>query len=317
MADNLETLLTRLRTDRALLMTSEDATKQGAILPILAQLGWDPYNPREIVPEYTMERDRVDYCLKIKEKPVVFVEAKRAGEDLDRHQEQLLRYAFASGINLAVLTNGLVWWFYLPLLPDSTWDQRRFYAIDIQQQAITPAAEMFHKFLSHAAVTDGSAVRNAEEMHTSRRKNAVVRQTLTRAWRELCAQPDEKLLELFSDKVESLCGYRPEVAQLTEFLSKQTGAGILNIPSPRPTNAGTEKSINQPSLAATQDQTLQTSPDKRGAIGKTIYELFAQKGVDQVTFEEARQLALAVKPDSKFNKGHFSWYKSHYRIGQK
>ena len=39
---------------------------------------------------------------------------KRVGSDLDEHQEQLLRYAFDEGVQLAALTTGLVWWLYLP-----------------------------------------------------------------------------------------------------------------------------------------------------------------------------------------------------------
>ena len=45
---------------------------------------------------------------------LVLIEVKRVGSDLDEHQEQLLRYAFDEGVQLAALTTGLVWWLYLP-----------------------------------------------------------------------------------------------------------------------------------------------------------------------------------------------------------
>ena len=48
--------------------------------------------------------------LLINQKKRVFLEVKRASENLESHEKQLLEYSFTEGIDLAVLTNGLVWW---------------------------------------------------------------------------------------------------------------------------------------------------------------------------------------------------------------
>ncbi|TDI93301.1 MAG: hypothetical protein E2O77_03220 [Caldithrix sp.] len=58
----------------------------------------------------------MDYCLRVNQKKPVFIEVKRATEDLERHEKQLLEYSFEYGVDIAILTNGLTWWFYLPLL---------------------------------------------------------------------------------------------------------------------------------------------------------------------------------------------------------
>ena len=52
---------------------------------------------------------------------------------------------------------------------------------------------------------------------------------------------------------------------------------------------------------------------RRGGIGKTIYDLFDEKGIENVTYEECETLAKKIKPDTKFNTSHFSWYKNKYR----
>ena len=78
MSDSLEQLLERLREEPALLTSGEEATRQGAVLPLLGRLGWDRDNIREVVPEYTVGNGRVDYCLRIGEQVSVFVEVKRA-----------------------------------------------------------------------------------------------------------------------------------------------------------------------------------------------------------------------------------------------
>jgi predicted type IV restriction endonuclease len=133
MSASIEDLLNRLRQDQGLFLAGEEAVRQGAILPVLARLGWDRDNVREVVPEFAVGNGRVDYCLKVEERNAAFVEVKRTNQDLEQHQEQLLEYAFRVGVEIAALTNGLSWWLYLPLA-EGRWDQRKFFTIDIQQQ---------------------------------------------------------------------------------------------------------------------------------------------------------------------------------------
>src|SRR5260370_34070229 len=126
MPNSLEDLLGRLREDRTLFQSGEEAARQGAVLPILGRLGWDRDNVREVVPEYQIGSGRVDYCLRLGEKNAMFLEVKRTNEELEKHHEQLLGYAFRDGVRLAVLTNALLWWLYLPLLQGS-WEQRKLF----------------------------------------------------------------------------------------------------------------------------------------------------------------------------------------------
>ena len=56
-------------------------------------------------------------------KKAVFLETKRPMEDLEKDENQLLEYSFADGVEIAVLTNGLLWWLYFPLGKDN-WKQR-------------------------------------------------------------------------------------------------------------------------------------------------------------------------------------------------
>lgn len=111
---------------------SEEAAKFAAVLPVLDCLGRRWSDPSEVAPEYRIGDRRVDFCLRLNGVARVFVEAKKPAEDLDSaaHQEQLLDYAFREGIEIAVLTNGIQWWFYLPA-GQGSWDQRKFFAVDL------------------------------------------------------------------------------------------------------------------------------------------------------------------------------------------
>lgn len=224
-SESLEELLGRLREDRTLFMGTEEATRQGAVLPILARLGWDRDNIRQVIPEYSVGDGRVDYCLKVAgqgkeqgKEQTVFIEVKRTSEDLDRHQRQLLAYAFDAGVKIAVLTNGLVWWFYLALA-DSSWEQRKFFTIDIEHRDPQTAAKYFRDFLERDAIAHGSPVERAERVRADKKVEGVLRKTIPVAWKELCEEPDELLLELFTEKVENLCGHRPDPDMLAEYLA--------------------------------------------------------------------------------------------------
>ena len=96
--NDLQSTIGRIASNASLLTGSEEATRQGAILPVLSALGWQWHNIDEVVPEFGAGRGRVDYCLRSRGRSAVFVEVKRTGTELHPHQEQLLRYAFEEGI---------------------------------------------------------------------------------------------------------------------------------------------------------------------------------------------------------------------------
>ena len=105
----------QIRNAVSLSVLDESATKQGVVLNLLSLAGWDTFDVSQVVPEYMVGNRRVDYALRPGSPNAVFIEVKRPGENLERHQQQLLEYCFQEGVKLAVLTNGRTWWLYLPL----------------------------------------------------------------------------------------------------------------------------------------------------------------------------------------------------------
>jgi len=61
------------------------------------------------------------------------------------------------------------------------------------------------------------------------------------------------------------------------------------------------------------ETTIKEVSTRRGVISQSVYELFDEKGIENVTYEECETLAKKIKPDTKFNKSHFNWYKNEYR----
>ena len=218
MNDRLTTEIERIRSDESIPALDEANVKQGVILPILDALGWNPFNTNEVRPEYPVQAGNVDYSLRLQGANRVFLEAKRPSEDLGRHQDQLLNYSFREGVPLAVLTNGLNWWFYLPLQVGS-WEERRFGVIDLRNPDVSQTADRLIDFLSRENVRSGVAVAYAESLLDKLWKNKKIEEALPRAWTKLITDPHDQLLALLNQKVMELCGWGADQEQIKRFLA--------------------------------------------------------------------------------------------------
>lgn len=217
MDEELLNLIQDLKKDRRLLSFDEAATKQGVILRILKALNWNPFNIDEVYPEYSVGAKRVDYALRYNGRNKVFIEVKKVNEDLEKHQEQLLNYSFKEGVKLAILTNGISWWFYLPLR-EGSWEQRKFYTIEIYDQDSVVIVNKFEEFLSKENVISDKAINNAENLYKSKQKQYLIKETLPKAWKKIITEPDELLVELLADTTEKICGYKPNSEMVEQFL---------------------------------------------------------------------------------------------------
>ncbi len=133
-------------------LQTEEATKMSLIVPFFKMLGYDVFNPDEFVPEYTADvgikkGEKVDYAIIQDGQPIILIEAKWCGENLDRHSSQLFRYFGTTKAKFAVLTNGLVYKFFTDLEEPNKMDEKPFLEIDILNPKETKIAELkkFHK----------------------------------------------------------------------------------------------------------------------------------------------------------------------------
>ena len=99
---------------------TEEATKNAFIMPLLSALGYDVFDPTEVCPEYTADKiglkgEKVDYAILVDGKPVILFECKWCGHELDhpRHGSQLYRYLSSTDAMFGILTNGIIYRFYL------------------------------------------------------------------------------------------------------------------------------------------------------------------------------------------------------------
>ncbi|MFH2068420.1 MAG: type I restriction endonuclease [Candidatus Omnitrophota bacterium] len=226
MLEEMKLFIDRLKADKKIPSFDEAATKQAVILRLLAFLGWDTFNIDEVTPEYAVSGKRVDYSLRISNLNKVFIEVKRIETELDNHQEQLLNYSFQQGIKLAILTNGITWYFYLPL-NEGSWEQRKFYTIDILQQNSSDIASKFEDFLSKENIVSGQAIQNAQAIYAGQQKKNILEQTLPKAWNKIVEEADDLLIELIGETTEKICGFKADTELIEHFLSKNKNVLLI------------------------------------------------------------------------------------------
>jgi hypothetical protein len=118
-------------------MITEEAVKTAVVLPFFSALGYDVFDPNEVVPEYTCDAvgkkgEKVDYAIKDNDKIRLLVECKPITTKLDKvHLAQLYRYFSVTSAKFAILTNGRTFNFYTDLVEPNKLDSIPFLAFDL------------------------------------------------------------------------------------------------------------------------------------------------------------------------------------------
>lgn len=112
LADRIEKLKDNIQT--------EEATKNAFIMPFINALGYDVFNPLEVLPEMTCDigtkkGEKIDYAIMKDDQPILLIECKHWKQDLNLHDNQLLRYFNVSKAKFGLLTNGIIYRFYTAL----------------------------------------------------------------------------------------------------------------------------------------------------------------------------------------------------------
>ncbi|HEX3030915.1 MAG TPA: type I restriction endonuclease, partial [Bacillota bacterium] len=134
-------------------ITTEEATKTSIIMPFFQLLGYDVFNPAEFVPEFTADvgikkGEKVDYAILQDKKPIILIEAKWCGEDLQKHDSQLFRYFGTTCAKFAILTNGIEYKLYTDLDEPNKMDEKPFLEFNILDIKDASVAEL-KKFQKH------------------------------------------------------------------------------------------------------------------------------------------------------------------------
>lgn len=149
--DNIKQLSERVIKLKDSIQT-EEATKNAFIMPFINALGYDVFNPLEVVPEMTCDiamkkGEKIDYAIMKDGEPILLIECKHWAQDLKLHDNQLMRYFNVSKAKFGLLTNGIIYRFYTDLLEPNKMDDKPFLEVDITDIKDSQIEEIkkFHK----------------------------------------------------------------------------------------------------------------------------------------------------------------------------
>ncbi len=195
-ADRLRELAAQVQRQLTNIRT-EEATKHALVMPFIAALGYNVFDPTEVTPELTADvgvkkGEKVDYAILREGKPIILFECKHHSADLRKeHASQLYRYFSVTDARFGVLTNGLSYRFYTDLDAPNRMDAKPFFEFHLLDQR-EPALEELKKF-SKPVFDLGGILATASELKYSRE--------IQRLFAEQLQQPSDDFVRFFVAKL--------------------------------------------------------------------------------------------------------------------
>lgn len=273
--DSLQQLAARIPSQLAHIQT-EEATKNALIMPFIHALGYNVFDPTEVVPEFTADvgtkkGEKVDYVIKRENKMIILWECKPVGGKLGlNHASQLYRYFSVTEARFAVLTNGVDYQIYTDIEAPNKMDEKPFF--EFSMLALDARAiEEIRKF-SKAAFNLESILSTASELKYTKQLQALIAKELE--------SPSEEFVRHFAKQVYSgtiTAGVKTQFMKLVgdafrEFIKGRVNQRIQS--ALEPSNA---LEVAPAALEPTDEDGVETTPEEieafhivRGLLSKHV-----------------------------------------------
>lgn len=216
---------------------TEEATKSAFIMPFIQSLGYDIFNPMEVVPEFVADYgakniEKVDYAILKDSQPVLIIECKNHAENLEKHYTQIHKYFHLTKARFALLTNGVKYDFYTDLDSTNKMDEKPFFSFDITNPKDQQIKELskFHK----SGFDISTILTTASELKYT---NAI-----RQVFNSEVAIPSPEFVKFFVKRVYEGMATEKVMLQFTDLVKKTLDQTLSDIVSDRLMNA-----INQTS----------------------------------------------------------------------
>lgn len=179
------------------MIKTEEATKTAFVMPFLAALGYNVFDPSEIVPEFCADvgvkkGEKVDYAILHEGEPTILIECKWCGTNLDQeHAAQLYRYFSVTKARFGILTNGIIYRFFTDIEEPNKMDTKPFLEINIADIRDTQIEEL--KRFSKAAFNLDEILTAATELKYTREIKKILAEQIQ--------NPSEKFIKLIVTQV--------------------------------------------------------------------------------------------------------------------
>jgi hypothetical protein len=280
MKKQIESFIDDLKSNKKISSFDEASTKQAVVLRLLSYLGWDIFNVEEVYPNYTANSVTVSFALRVKNTNKVFLEVKKIHEKLDNHQKQFVNFASREGVDLAVLTNGIIWWFYL-ISAKGSWQQKWFYSVDFFKQKPDAFIPQLLDLLTNTKIVKGQALKTAKALYQSKMQKMAA-DFLPEAWNQIISQPSKIFVELLSEHTEKLCGYKVDGNFVEKFLNQHLDKCLIkNVPV---SGAIPPNAVIEPEIVDLDEEWSSKSNEAPQVQPPPKPESYAEKTIKSFTF---------------------------------
>ncbi|CAM3986452.1 type I restriction endonuclease [Flavobacterium sinopsychrotolerans] len=278
---------------------TEEATKNAFVMPFLQSLGYDVFNPLEVVPEFIADigikkGEKIDYAIFKDGNPTILIECKHWSQNLNIHDGQLLRYFHVSKAKFGILTNGIVYRFYSDLVSPNKMDEKPFLEFNITDVKDNQIEELkkFHKTNFDAE----SIVNTASELKFMNELKHILNQELT--------NPTSEFVKHFAKQVYPSVVTAKVLEQFTELTKKSIQQHISDLITERLKTALSKEDEKNSEVSISTEKNLEdiskvntTEEELEGfMIVKTI--LRQKTAVNRVTFRDAQSYFAVFLDDN-------------------
>ena len=197
-------------------ITNEEATKTALILPMLSALGYDIFNPYELIPEMDCDLsrsgDKVDYAISFNGSIRIIIECKHHKCNLSAHAPQLMKYYAASEAKCGILTNGIEYWFYSDTIKANIMDDEPFFKFNILEMG-NDAIEELHMFTKE---------RFSDEAIQRYIREGELRDKIIKSYRSNVTKMSDAFIELILDSAHVQKSF-DNICLCREILASETG----------------------------------------------------------------------------------------------
>ncbi len=262
---------------------TEEATKNAFIMPFIQALGYDVFNPLEVVPEFTADigikkGEKVDYAIMKEGQPIILIECKWWGENLDVHNSQLFRYFHTTKSKFGLLTNGIQFRFYTDLMETNKMDEKPFLEFDFtnMKEQVVSELKKFHKSYFDLS----SIVSSASELKYSNEIKGILTKEIT--------EPTPNFVKFFVSQVYSGKATEKVMTQFTEIVKRSLNQFISDIISDRLKAALVNESANDAEKAKSVEEPVKEDENKIVTTEEEMEGFFIVKSILRTKVESNR-----------------------------
>ncbi len=270
-------------------IATEEATKTAFIMPFIQMLGYDVFDPMEVVPELDCDLikkkgEKIDYAIMKDGEPIMLFECKHWRQDLNLHSTQLQKYFVASKAKFGVLTNGIVYRFYTDLAKPNIMDEMPFLEVNLDnlREAQIEEVKKFHK--SYFDVDN--ILSSASELKYMAELKSVIKKEF--------ASPTNEMVKMLTKQVYDGVITQKVLEQFTDLVKRSFANHINDVMSER-LNIAIQSTENRERVAEEKNDDTEQEESKIVTTEEELESFYIVKSIlrnhiqaDRITYRDAQ-----------------------------